>query len=119
MSRVQRPIISIKNIPKFFLLVLTALSSIKMTFSKIPTDANSSFSAVFHENDFLPLSELSLEKLLKIKKSLNDLKFPKFDRFNEMETVLESRMNDDRISVHEQLENSPLTSFKNEIKINR
>lgn len=76
----------------------------------------------FLDDDLSFLSELPLEKLLKVKKSLSDLKFKLGSNDNgKDDDALESRMNDDEsfgIDLYD-MKRSALTSANNEVKINR
>lgn len=76
----------------------------------------------FLDDDLSFLSELPLEKLLKVKKSLSDLKYKLGSNDNGItDDALESRMNDDEsfgIDLHD-MKRSALTSANNEVKINR
>lgn len=112
-----------KNSKVLYIILITS-SFIKNSVSH-SRDSNTSFDAPdsFMENDLSFLSELPIEKLLKVKKSINELKHAKFkaeNGENELFEAKESRMsNDDNLNFNDHtLRRDALTS-NNEIKIIR
>lgn len=108
----------------FCVMVLTS-SFVKTSLSL--RDENTTFPESANHLNFLDddlsfLSELPLEKLLKVKKSLSDLKYKLGSNDNgKDDDALESRMNDDEsfgIDLYD-MKRSALTSANNEVKINR
>lgn len=79
---------------KVRLVIMITLSLIKSSVSLFK-DLNTSFplDAVdpFMENDLSFLSELPIEKLLKVKKSINELKLAKFKASNDENDLLEAK----------------------------
>lgn len=114
-----------KTTKLFYIILITSslfknsLSYFKYSNESFPLDESDSFM----ENDLSFLSELPLEKLLKVKKSINELKHAKFKAANDENEFIESKesrmSNDDNLNFSDHnLRRGALTS-NNEIKLIR
>lgn len=122
----QQLISNMRKTTKLFYIILITSSLFKNSLSYFKY-SNESFplneSDSFMENDLSFLSELPLEKLLKVKKSINELKHAKFKAANDENEFIESKesriSNDDNLNFSDHnLRRDALTS-NNEIKLIR
>lgn len=122
----QQLISNMRKTTKLFYIILitsslfkNSLSYFKYSNESFPLDESDSFM----ENDLSFLSELPIEKLLKVKKSINELKHAKFKAANDENEFIESKesrmSNDDNLNFSDHnLRRGALTS-NNEIKLIR